>query len=299
MIYETSGFMIGTEEVKTQIFKMADERLTDNSIDFSKLKVPDLKKELKQRGLSTAGNKTELIERLQSALKNNENIGSESVDDLEEDLLNEDDDEHIDTNESVILENDLDESPNINKRKIEDTSPIEVKQPKKVVLNRNNINFGTDNEEKIEETIVKTITADAIDKNEEKKVIKLSDLTAKERLEMRAKKFGVTALSVDAKRAARAERFGTTSSSSITSSKVVSRNKKIVGTLLNRIFLQNTSVDILKQRAARFGGSVSSTMSNLENKEKLEKRKQRFGSVNGVPENDKAQIRLERFKQLV
>ncbi|XP_056644525.1 SAP domain-containing ribonucleoprotein isoform X3 [Diorhabda sublineata] len=281
MIYETSGFMIGTEEVKTQIFKMADERLTDNSIDFSKLKVPDLKKELKQRGLSTAGNKTELIERLQSALKNNENIGSESVDDLEEDLLNEDDDEHIDTNESVILENDLDESPNINKRKIEDTSPIEVKQPKKVVLNRNNINFGTDNEEKIEETIVKTITADAIDKNEEKKVIKLSDLTAKERLEMRAKKFGVTALSVDAKRAARAERFGTTSSSSITSSKV------------------NTSVDILKQRAARFGGSVSSTMSNLENKEKLEKRKQRFGSVNGVPENDKAQIRLERFKQLV
>ncbi|XP_057666315.1 SAP domain-containing ribonucleoprotein [Diorhabda carinulata] len=273
--------MIGTEEVKTQIFKMADERLTDNSIDFSKLKVPDLKKELKQRGLSTAGNKTELIERLQSALKNNENIGSESVDDLEEDLLNEDDDEHIDTNESVILENDLDESPNINKRKIEDTSPIEVKQPKKVVLNRNNINFGTDNEEKIEETIVKTTTTDAIDKNEEKKVIKLSDLTAKERLEMRAKKFGVTALSMDAKRAARAERFGTTSSSSITSSKV------------------NTSVDVLKQRAARFGGSVSSTMSNLENKEKLEKRKQRFGSVNGVPENDKAQIRLERFKQLV
>lgn len=41
---------------------------------------------------------------------------------------------------------------------------------------------------------------------------------------MRAKKFGVSAFSVDAKRAVRAERFGTnsTSSSSIKSEKIVS-----------------------------------------------------------------------------
>lgn len=63
-------------------------------------------------------------------------------------------------------------------------------------------------------------------------------------------------------------------------------------------------MNVLKQRAERFGGSVSSVMSNVENQEKLEKRKARFGtttSTNGttISENDKAQQRLERFKQPV
>lgn len=35
---------------------------------FSQIKVADLKRELKNRGKSTAGNKTELTERLQAAL---------------------------------------------------------------------------------------------------------------------------------------------------------------------------------------------------------------------------------------
>lgn len=48
----------------------------------------DLKKELKLRGLSSTGNKNELAERLQNALNKSEIITSESVDDLEEDLLN-------------------------------------------------------------------------------------------------------------------------------------------------------------------------------------------------------------------
>ncbi|CAG9831250.1 unnamed protein product [Diabrotica balteata] len=68
---------------------------------------------------------------------------------------------------------------------------------------------------------------------------------------------------------------------------------------------KNTKLDVLKQRAARFGVSVSSAMSNLENKEKLEKRKQRFGSdtegksSNGVSDSEKAKLRLERFKEPV
>lgn len=48
----------------------------------------DLKKELKLRNLSTTGNKNELLERLQNALNKSEIVNSESVDDLEEDLLN-------------------------------------------------------------------------------------------------------------------------------------------------------------------------------------------------------------------
>lgn len=62
-------------------------------------------------------------------------------------------------------------------------------------------------------------------------------------------------------------------------------------------------MDVLKQRAERFGGSVSSVMSNLANEEKLEKRKARFGVVSSTNGNlsgsEKAKQRLERFKQPV
>ncbi|KAJ8920859.1 hypothetical protein NQ315_015651 [Exocentrus adspersus] len=263
---------------------MADNSLTDISLDISKLKVPDLKKELKLRGLSSTGNKNELIERLQAAMKSSDAIGHESVDDLEEDLLNDDDDVHLDASESVILENDFDDSPKTQKRKI-DESPIltEVKNgpPKKIILNRN-ISY-TIEPLKPKEVSPKT-DVDVADDQPEKKVVKLSELSAKERLEMRAKKFGVSSISADAKKVVRAERFRTNSSSpSIKSNKV------------------NTSVDVLKQRAERFGGSVSTIMSGLENKEKLERRKARFGimtNTNGaVSDSDKAKQRLERFKQ--
>ena len=57
------------------------------------MKVADLKKELKSRGLSVTGNKTELIERLQMAAGSSGTVGDASV--LEEDdtaLLEEADD---------------------------------------------------------------------------------------------------------------------------------------------------------------------------------------------------------------
>lgn len=48
------------------------------------MKVTDLKKELKSRGLTTTGNKTELIERLQLAMMSSSEATEESP---EEDLL--------------------------------------------------------------------------------------------------------------------------------------------------------------------------------------------------------------------
>ncbi|CAH1368749.1 unnamed protein product [Tenebrio molitor] len=262
---------------------MADGAVLSSGVDISKLKVPDLKRELKSRGLNATGNKNELVERLQAALKSNERASNESVDDLDEDLLNEDDDDvHLETTESVIsdidtaLNDTLPAKGEKRKNDEDETKDDKEKVPpstKKVVLNRNtplimDKRISTESKESSEKSNGST---------EEKKVIKLSGLSAKERLEMRAKKFDVT-LSNEAKKVARAERFGDSGNSS------------------SAIHTKKTSVEVLKQRAERFGGSVSKVMTSLDVQEKMEKRKARFGIV--TPE-DRAKQRLERFKQPV
>lgn len=137
-----------------------------------------MKKELKLRGLVTTGNKTELSERLQRALSKSDVISSESVDDLDEDLLNDDDDEHLDASESVILDNDLDESPKAVKRKIDDEdekTELKCAPPKKVILNRHtSIDIAKNNEK------AKMSDSEKQEEKEDKKVVKLSSLTAKE-----------------------------------------------------------------------------------------------------------------------
>lgn len=133
---------------------------------------------------------------------------------------------------------------------------------------------------------------------DDKKVVKLSELTLKDRLELRAKKFGA-APSTDALKQARAERFGITSPAAASSD---GSNDKIASAPV--------SVDVLKKRAERFGGSVSTVMSKIENKEKLLKRQERFGasaaSTNAPADPkaaseyaEKAKQRLERFKTSV
>jgi hypothetical protein len=158
--------------------------------------------------LNATGNKNELVERLQAALKSNERASNESVDDLDEDLLNEDDDDvHLETTESVI--SDIDTALNDTlpakgeKRKNDEDETKEDKDKvppstKKVVLNRNtplimDKRISTESKESSEKSNGST---------EEKK-----------RLEMRAKKFDVT-LSNEAKKVARAERFGDSGNSS-------------------------------------------------------------------------------------
>lgn len=281
---------------------MADTSLDEvSTLEISKLKVPDLKKELKNRGLTTTGNKNELVERLQAALKSSDTGTVDSIDDIEEDLLNDDDDDHMDERESLIndLDNALDDLPKTQKRKSDTEHKSEVPggPPKKVILKRNTsealaamaiaskVDKKPIDEEKVEDNVK------SADSTEEKKVVKLSELSAKERLEMRAKKFGVITFSDDAKKVARAERFGTNRSTNASS--IQQEN--------------NASIDVLKQRAARFGVSVSSVMSDIEKKEKLEKRKERFGvlaskstvKTGGSDLEALKAARLERFKATV
>lgn len=141
-----------------------------------------------------------------------------------------------------------------------------------------------------------------------KKGLKMTQL---ERLELRAKKFGAP-VSADAAKVARAERFGI----SETASKATSE----------KIVANPATIDVLKKRAERFGGSVSKVMSKIENSEKLQKRQERFGNAtttstttitsattptsttttteSSTGENktdfaEKARLRLERFKTAV
>lgn len=103
----------------------------------------------------------------------------------------------------------------------------------------------------------------------DKSVVKLSELTAKERLDLRAKKFGVAPPS-DAMKQARAERFGT--------NKAADENGKKAEGATGKLSTEGTavSVDVLKKRAERFGASVSTVLTKIENAEKLKKRQERF-----------------------
>lgn len=194
-------------------------------------------------------------------------------------------------------------------------SPPRDAQQKKIVLKRksnSSFSLGENNEksspteeapaEKIQKTsaitapsattvLKPTTMTNTEPEDDDKKVVKLAELTMKERLELRAKKFGAP-LSGDAMKSARAERFGiqepqknASDSGSITASPVTA------------------SVDVLKKRAERFGGSVSKAMTSIENKEKLQKRQERFGSAVTQADKsaleEKAKLRLERFKTTV
>lgn len=119
-------------------------------------------------------------------------------------LFQDDLDEHLDS--SVIQELDsaieATSPEKTQKRKVEESSN-KTGPAKKIILNRNpSVSSETQNGSENE-----AASNEKSGEDSGKKVIKLSQLSVKERLEMRARKFGVE-LSATAKKAARSERFG-------------------------------------------------------------------------------------------
>ena len=179
---------------------------------------------------------------------------------------------------------------------INSTSPDTPQPTKKVSLKRNisitvPIIESKSQDQKEEEEAAPT--ADEPDK----KVIKISELTAKDRLELRAKKFSGTESSSlgssQDKLQARAARFGTAATTEKS------------GTVTSTV-----SLDVLKKRAERFGTVIVPELKKSEMNEKLQKRQERFGASEKVtitgPKSssgsdseykEKALKRLERFKQ--
>ncbi|XP_035738413.1 SAP domain-containing ribonucleoprotein-like [Vespa mandarinia] len=236
---------------------MADSSYEKGLTELSKMKVANLKVELKQRGLPTTGNKNELVERLQLAIHGDSAL---SLDETAEEILDEDavlGDEEIEELSSKPDSQEINE-----KRKLSVES--NVSNTKKIVLNR--------------KPVIEDVKMDEVEKHDndtkssenaspEKKIIKLSELGTKERLEMRAKKFGLP-LSEAAKKEARSARFS-----------INNQNNKSAASVKTPI---HTTYEVLKKRAERFGMSVSSVMDKAELEARIEKRKARFGEVKPI-----------------
>lgn len=265
---------------------MADSTVTD----VSKLKVVDLRKELKSRGLSYTGDKAELVARLQLAISQEEhadiNLDSDEIDsdgvlEDEDDKSQTDilDDTAADTlNEELELEESSAKQTNESKpqkalkRKISSTEPTKEKllqdnkeaASKKIVLNRTALTSVP----KVKEENVEAKSEEKLPSSNKVKIT--AEIDPKARLEMRAKRFGLPVKMTEAERKeARKQRFG-----QIDINTTVTKSAH----LTPASFQEN--IDKLKQRAQRFGQSVSSIMTDIENKEKLEKRKAKFGIAN-------------------
>lgn len=265
---------------------MADSTVTD----VSKMKVVDLRKELKSRGLSYAGDKAELVARLQAAMSEDDhgdiNLDSDEIDsdgvlEDEEDKSQNDilDDSAVDTlNEELALaenspEKQVPESKpqRILKRKITEPKVTESKETiaKKIVLNRS-VSVSSNSVKPPEDK--KEIMAPESDKPEKSvpsnKVKITADIDPKTRLEMRAKRFGLPVkMTEDQRKEARKQRFNQNTNSINSDTPIASS-----GTL-------SDNLEKLKMRAERFGQSVSAIMTDIENKEKLEKRKAKFNAA--------------------
>lgn len=242
-------------------------------IDFTKLKVVELRKELVSRGLPQSGDKSELIARLQAAVRDEDSaditLDSDEID--SDAVLDEDESQSEVTYEAIksgdeelaladppplvqLLSTEEPKPRRVLKRKNTDPSEAKIEnKDKKIVLNRS-----------ASITSNSTVIPEKTELTETNKIKITVDSDPKSKLEMRAKRFGISAKMTETERKeARKLRFGQGTPISGNTQAVLSEN-----------------LEKLKKRAERFGESVSRAMIDLETKEKLEKRKDRFGVAN-------------------
>ncbi|KAL5236405.1 hypothetical protein ACI65C_003815 [Semiaphis heraclei] len=242
---------------------MSDTNNVNRLEELGKMKVNDLKKELKARGLSTVGNKQELIDRMinhsESSVLDIEDTVLDEHDILDEDDALEDDLGYSDIDESKVLGDIAEkEENNVENGNIHEEKEVtQVTQPKKVTLKRTSVTVLNGDGIKSQDEEKKSEDIEESDGND--RIIKLDEVETMsqiERIQMRAKKFGGE-VSED-KKLARLIKFG-----AVTDQKPVA----------------NADNDKLKMRAERFGETVSKTLHDSEKEDKLKARELRFGTI--------------------
>jgi len=249
--------------------------------DFNNMKIADLKKELKAKGLPVSGNKQDLIERLQTS--------GDLLDD-NDDLLDQDDSM---TDEAI--------------KKAEEELKVPSKPPK---INRD-VPITPSKAEAVENGASKVSVTDPSPKGKENAPIavntteeavspekeKLTEEEMEAKIKARADRFGGFQ-SEDAKKVARAARFGDMVPKA-------EGKTKIGGA-------PPVDLDLLKKRAERFGTATSTVVKTAELSDAIKRRQERFGviakdepkpkkialnsGINSVVLDEKMKARQERFK---
>lgn len=235
-----------------------------------------MKQILKQRGLSLVGNKSDLIQRLQTAMINESqnqllfNIDKQFVKDqskveIDEDaILGDDDDgQSIKNDDSLIQNEELLLSETLDTEKLTrttasnmmKTTPLNV-QPTKTV----NLKVNTNNPSTEPKSL--TATSENTQTSNPAKTNKLP-LSVEEQKRLRMLKFA------DPKLINRAQRFGIPTKET-----------------------QPAEENKLLQRMERFGEAVSSKVKNLNEQERLKRRQERFGQVTSNGQNNKSTTAL-------
>jgi len=217
-----------------------------SEVDYNSMKIADLKKELKAKGLPVSGNKQDLIERLQT-----------SGDLLDDDLLDQDDSMTAEAIKKAEEELKVPSKP----PKINRDVPI---NPSKTEANQNDSSklSITDTSPKGKENAPVGVNSTEAIVSPVK--VKLTEEEVEAKIKARAERFGGFQ-SEDAKKVARAARFGDMVSKPGNATKIGAAPP--------------ADLDLLKKRAERFGTATSTAVKSAELSEAIKRRQERFGVI--------------------
>jgi len=275
------------------------DQTSEMELDPATMKVADLKRELKLRGIAVTGKKEELIERLQLAVMRGEDTSmNEGAGDEDDDLLAQAnallEDDPISSAEKKILNREGNQTKK--KVAIKRDTALQAVSETKASTALENIEMSTKKEGKA----TSKRTQISIDPENEQNTVNTpgsngSTSDAKDSKENGTKEDGKTSLSSksDAEKAkTRAERFGVVASTNLDEKKTA-RAARFGGSTTSNKIGESPSVDLdtLKRRAERFGQSTSTTMQKLELQQKIKDREGRFGKVEtSTAESKRARI---------
>ncbi|XP_074659355.1 uncharacterized protein LOC141912070 [Tubulanus polymorphus] len=232
------------------------------TMDISKMKIAELKKELKERGLSMSGNKSDLQERLRISI---EEAGEVNDADLLADVSAEVDDDDVAALEDEILD-ETETNTMINEDALTTDDVLENLEASLV-----DAGVGIDPPLKVQKMITKSPQHASVLMVKESVVITENSVNKptsdSEKLLERVKKYG--AQSEDSKKQMRAARFNVGQTSEETNSV----GAKSITTLSTG---KTGEADVLVRRAERFG-LISPKVAKLDEETRKNKRQERFG----------------------